>query len=230
MSKTPHIILALDTALNGCSAGVLDVQQNKSFVASRAMPRGQAEHLVPMVQDVMAQGGFTFDEIDAIVTTIGPGAFTGVRIGLSTARSFGLALDKPVFGITTLQVLARAFTKKEKPEQPFTVLVETKRKDYYAQNFSPDGQTGSDPVSLHGDAVFDMAHDLVIGDAAQRFLEEYPAYAGRYVSGYDLPDVEITVRSFVDKPELFSENPDPLYLRAPDVSQPKKKQRILASV
>ncbi|WP_085341006.1 tRNA (adenosine(37)-N6)-threonylcarbamoyltransferase complex dimerization subunit type 1 TsaB [Aquidulcibacter paucihalophilus] len=99
------LILAIDTALNACSVAVL---RSGEVLVSRVEPmaKGQAERLAPMVGEVLAEAGVTAPQIDRIAVTRGPGAFTGLRIGLAFARGFALALDRPCLGISTLEVLA----------------------------------------------------------------------------------------------------------------------------
>jgi tRNA threonylcarbamoyladenosine biosynthesis protein TsaB len=101
------LVLALDTALSACSVALVEGGQT---LVSRVEPmaRGQAERLAPMVNQVMVGAGLSFKSLDRIAVTRGPGAFTGLRIGLAFARGLALALDKPCVGLSTLEVLAAA--------------------------------------------------------------------------------------------------------------------------
>jgi tRNA threonylcarbamoyl adenosine modification protein YeaZ/ribosomal-protein-alanine acetyltransferase len=100
------IILALDCSLDSCSAAILD--DTRGILAQRfeRMERGQAERIAPMVRDVMAEAGVAPSSLDRIGVTLGPGTFTGIRIGLACAKGFGLALNKPVVGVDTLRAIA----------------------------------------------------------------------------------------------------------------------------
>lgn len=99
------LILAIDTALAGCSVAVW--RDGEALArASEPMARGQAERLAPLVAQMLAQAGTAPQLLDRIAVTTGPGAFTGLRIGLSFARAFGLAVDRPVLGHSTLEALA----------------------------------------------------------------------------------------------------------------------------
>jgi tRNA threonylcarbamoyladenosine biosynthesis protein TsaB len=101
------LILAVDTALNACSVAIL---RSGEVVLSRVEPmaKGQAERLAPMAQEVLAEAGIAPSALDRIAVTRGPGAFTGLRIGLAFARGLAVALDRPCVGISTLEVLAHA--------------------------------------------------------------------------------------------------------------------------
>lgn len=99
------LILAIDTALSACSVAILRGNQTLAL-AIEPMQRGQAERLAPMVSDLMISHGLAFSQIDLIAVTTGPGAFTGLRVGLAFARGLALALNRPCVGLSTLDVLA----------------------------------------------------------------------------------------------------------------------------
>ena len=99
------LILAIDTALSACSVAIVrDGETLTSCV--EPMARGQAERLAPMVRDAMDEVDVRFDQLDRIAVTRGPGAFTGLRVGLAFARGLALALNIPCVGLSTLEVLA----------------------------------------------------------------------------------------------------------------------------
>jgi tRNA threonylcarbamoyladenosine biosynthesis protein TsaB len=101
------IILAIDTALDACSAAVLDTRRDSPIaIGTLPLVRGHAEALMPMIARIMAASGLSFASLDRIAVTTGPGSFTGLRVGLSAARGIALAAGKPLVGITTLAALA----------------------------------------------------------------------------------------------------------------------------
>ena len=102
-------LLAVDCATNACSAA-LWLDDGAGPHRYRAMRRGHAETLMPMVRAVMDEAGLAFSDLDAIAVTTGPGAFTGIRIGLAAARGFALAANLPLIGVTTLEAVAGAMT------------------------------------------------------------------------------------------------------------------------
>ena len=99
------MILAFDTTTSACTAAVCD---GDTVVAERsvALERGHAEILLPMIEGVLADGSIGYRDLTGIAVTRGPGAFTGIRIGLAAARGLGLATGLPVAGVTTLEALA----------------------------------------------------------------------------------------------------------------------------
>src|ERR1700694_4222158 len=99
------IVLALDTCLAACQAAVLEGER---VLASRSEPmlRGHQERLAPMVREVMDEAGLDFTALDRIAVTVGPGSFTGLRVGRAVAKGLRLALETPVVGIGVLEALA----------------------------------------------------------------------------------------------------------------------------
>lgn len=234
MHFNPQNILVMDTAMSGCSVAFFCGETGTCVVRSQDMPRGQSEALVPMVQDVMKEAPCGFEGLDSVVSTIGPGAFTGLRIGLSAAKSFALALDIPLWGVTTCQALAFDYVEKTQQRNPFTVLIESRRKDFYMQKFEEQGKPVSEPFSKE---AFDIAAEsgegcIFIGDALERFREMCEVGRGPFVfdQNFTLPNPEAIARAFADQEKrksFFTDVVHPIYLRAPDVSQPKTPPRRL---
>lgn len=138
-------ILAVDTALPACSAALFD--SAKDCILAKAfepMATGHAERLAPMVRNVMASAGQEFESLDRIAATVGPGTFTGLRIGLSFARGLAVALSRPVAGISTLQALAA--TVIENPDAlPIAACIDARRGNMYFQHFGADLRSLSGP-------------------------------------------------------------------------------------
>ncbi|MGD9766768.1 MAG: tRNA (adenosine(37)-N6)-threonylcarbamoyltransferase complex dimerization subunit type 1 TsaB, partial [Pseudolabrys sp.] len=94
-------ILAIDTALESCSAAVLDTARTTALaVEQEPMLRGHAEALMPLIARVMDRAQLEFKEIDRIAVTVGPGSFTGLRVGIAAARGIALASGKPAIGLS----------------------------------------------------------------------------------------------------------------------------------
>ncbi|MEC8200622.1 MAG: tRNA (adenosine(37)-N6)-threonylcarbamoyltransferase complex dimerization subunit type 1 TsaB, partial [Pseudomonadota bacterium] len=142
-------ILALDSATSACSVAVLQDGEIKAH-SYEEMSRGQAEALVPMIADTMSTAGLAFEDLDAIGVTVGPGAFTGVRIGLSTAQFLALASGKPLIGATTLETVLVA---QGEAHEPILVALDTKRTDIYVQLFAAGGGALTAPLALEEDQI-----------------------------------------------------------------------------
>jgi tRNA threonylcarbamoyladenosine biosynthesis protein TsaB len=223
LSEFSKPVLAFDSALAGCTAAVLHGCEVHSRLFETQ--REQAAKLMPMVQDLMAEAKVAFADLGLIVTTVGPGSFTGLRIGLSAARALGLAIDVPVQGVSTFEVVARSAV----PENvACLVILETKRTDYYVQAFDADKKPQGDPSCMEeGDLRKKIAGGqyILCGDALARLGVE-----GRECT---LPDPEMLARIGL---EHFLRNgekaatPEPVYLRGADVSMSKKQNRQIGDL
>ncbi len=199
---------------------------------------GQSEALVPLLQELMGEAGLEFGDLDLIVTTVGPGAFTGLRIGLSTARALSLALGIPVAGVTTLEVMAQQYFERTAAEgwtvKDCAVVLETKRGDFYFQLFSADGKSLTDEMALSAQAAtayLEGRQVAIIGDAARRFINEAGAQKNMVlVDGFEMPDPGLMARLGLEAFKRGTVRPaEPLYLRGADVSERKTPLRVLAS-
>src|SRR5262245_11974967 len=127
------MILAIDTALDACSAAVLDTTSGNTIaIESLPMQRGHAEALMPLLGRVMKESGIGFAGLDRIAVTTGPGSFTGLRVGLSAARGIALAAEKPVVGVTTLAAYA-APAVAANAEHPILSAIDARHDHVYFQ-------------------------------------------------------------------------------------------------
>ncbi len=228
------LVLALDTAMAACSAALVDGAGLPSARALAArtdrMERGHAEALLPLVEHVMGAGGRVYADLDLIVATVGPGAFTGIRIGLAAARGLALAASKPCAGVTTLEAIAAAAKGR-----PTLVCVESRREDLFAQAFAANGSALSAPASVSPAGLAAFAGDaglapgfVLAGDGALRasvaLATALPsAGLGAEIMDMTTPD-PILVAGIAASRHGTADAlaPRPLYLRPPDVTLPKK--------
>jgi len=225
-------LLAFDTATTGCSAALL---ADGRIVARRAaaMTRGQSEALMPMIEDVLAEAGAGYADLSALAVTVGPGAFTGLRIGLAAARGLALALRIPLAGVTTLEAVAASVPDDARRGRRLLVALDSKRDDLYAQAFGPDLSALSGPAALFPEALADLAAGggplLVAGDAAGRAVAALkdrgiPAEAS---DAPGVPDAAIVARIAADRPlPPAGSPPSPVYLRPPDAVAAKNGGRL----
>ncbi|MCY4393897.1 MAG: tRNA (adenosine(37)-N6)-threonylcarbamoyltransferase complex dimerization subunit type 1 TsaB [Rhodospirillaceae bacterium] len=222
-------ILIFDTSGAACSAAVW---AGDGVIAERyeAMPRGQAERLLPMVEETLAAAGIAFGQLDAVGVTRGPGAFTGLRIGLAAARGMALALEIPAIGITTFEALA------VRAPAGCAVAIDTRRNDFFCQCFGPGGAAGGEPEILG-------AADAISLAAARSLplITDSPALAGGETGpgGGRTPDAPAAgpprAAAFASlvagrhhalgegRPGGF-DMPRPLYLRPPEARLPETRR------
>jgi tRNA threonylcarbamoyladenosine biosynthesis protein TsaB len=221
------LILAIDTALDACSAGVLDTDAARLIaLESQPMKRGHAEALMPLIARVIKEAGIAFASFDRIAVTTGPGSFTGLRVGLSAARGIALAADKPVVGLTTLTAYA-APVVSENAEQPVISAIDARHDQVYFQVVSGDGSSLIRPrVAPIEEALrasrFGAPH--LVGNAAGILADRWPTDA--------LPPFRVDAQPAPDIAWVAwlgaAVNPDtaparPYYLRAPDAKLPKDR-------
>lgn len=141
----PRPILAMDTSLGAVSVCLLVPGATEPLAAETlALQRGHAEALLPMLDRVMAEIEGGFDALGRVAVTVGPGSFTGIRIGVSAARALGLARKIPVIGISTLAALAAPAIALSVPSR-IVAAIDAKHGCVYAQAFATDGSTIMEP-------------------------------------------------------------------------------------
>lgn len=205
--------LIIDTALAACTAVAADGV--RVIVAeTEAMTRGHQERLGGMVREAMASAEWSFDQLERIAVTTGPGSFTGLRVGLAFAQGLGLALDRPVAGLSTLAALAR--DAEADPGQTVWALIDARRGQVYGQAF-------------RGHAALDAPAALALEDAGARIAAAGPDVilvgsgaalvggAGARVIERAAPSPGALARLAADQPQGEAR---PLYLRAPDAKLP----------
>ena len=213
-------VLAIDTALEACSVAVFDTE-GSSRARSRSLPmaRGHAEALMPLVATVMSDARTEFDELDRIAVTVGPGSFTGLRVGVAAARGIGLAAGKPVVGLTTLAAMAVPFIDADDTKS-LLVVIDARHDHVYMQLYGPGGRTLVAPRVVHlRDAIrAAMASPTrIVGNAAKLIEAAWPENERRplLVNETKAPDIVWVARlGAAADPEGASVKP--LYLREAD--------------
>ena len=220
-------VLAIDTALEACSAAVLD--SGNGGVASESLPmvRGHAEALIPLIGRVMKQAAMAFSELDRIAVTTGPGSFTGLRVGIAAARGIALAAAKPAVGLTTLAAYAAPHIAHD-DKTAIAVAIDARHQHVYLQIFGPGGRTLIAPrIASIADAVRAAANGPVriVGTGATMLAVAWPSREPPVlVDESRAPDIVWVGRLAAAADESTSE-PKPLYLRAPD-AQPQDAARL----
>lgn len=209
------IVLALDTCLDACSVAVLEDGRVRAQ-ASHPMGRGHQEAIAPLTAEVMAQASLAFADLDRIGVTIGPGSFTGLRVGLAFAKGLGAALAIPVVGVGTLAALAEPLG----PGLVFAVI-DARRGQVYLQAFS-DGRPLMAPDALEVAtaaarvAELSGGRDAVLAGSGAGLLADLMPGA-RLVSA---PACDPAAVARLAAAQINPPSPRPLYLRAPDARLP----------
>lgn len=225
-------ILALDTALGACSVALAEDGKIRAR-RYRDLTRGHAEVLMGLVDEVEEEAGFRSLDCDRLGVTVGPGTFTGLRVGLAAARGLALATGLPLVGITTLQAIAANTASETAPEEGRVLaLLDAKRGEVYTQHFEahPYLAPVTQPQVLTLEAAEIMVREAMeahrtslIGTGATLIAERIGASALAAVSGASSqPDAAEVARLAARVDDPASAPPEPLYLRAPDAKPPSR--------
>jgi tRNA threonylcarbamoyladenosine biosynthesis protein TsaB len=219
-------ILAIDTALEACSACVFDSDDGEIASETISMARGHAEALIPLVGRVVANSG-GFSLIDRIATTVGPGSFTGLRVAISAARAFALALRVPCVGISTLAAIAAPFIDED-DGQHVAAAIDARHGNVYFELFSNGGRTIVEPgcIPLREAArVLGPTMVKMAGPASPLLFEEAKAAgtAGLIVDSGPAPDIVWVARlGLLADPQ--DSPPRPTYLKPADATPQQNGQ------
>ncbi|GJE12514.1 MULTISPECIES: tRNA (adenosine(37)-N6)-threonylcarbamoyltransferase complex dimerization subunit type 1 TsaB [Methylobacterium] len=219
-------ILAIDTALDTCAACVT-TEDSEAPLSAEALPmaRGHAESLLPLIERVIARVEGGFEAIDRVAVTVGPGSYTGLRVGLSAARAIGLSTGKPVVGVGTLSALLAPLLT-ETAEGMIAAVIDARHGAVYVQALGAgDGlapahlaveaaaeRLGTGPILLTGSGA-----PLLAAALAERGIDA--KIAG--IAGPDIASVA-SLGLLADPAQAL---PRPLYLRGPD-ARPQGHARI----
>jgi tRNA threonylcarbamoyl adenosine modification protein YeaZ len=208
-------LLALDTATPAVTVALHD---GRDVVASFSQvdARRHGELLLPAVDRVLADAGVKLDAVTGIVVGIGPGPYTGLRVGLMTADTFGLALGIPVHGVCTLDGLAYA---ADVGDGPFVVATDARRKEVYWATYSDPRTRVSDPAVDRPADIAEQVEGLpAVGAGALLYPDTFPdAREPEHVQAAAL--AALAAERIEAGEELPA--PRPLYLRRPDAQVPK---------
>ena len=251
------LVLALDTSTPSVTAGVVRLLRPHEFTAaihrdpasapkpsellaeeSVTDPYAHAERLMPLAKAALATAGHTVNDLDAIVVGLGPGPFTGLRVGIATAAALGDGMDIPVHGVPSHDGTARALAAKLASKSPGQLLVVTdaRRREVYLSAYRPDGSRALGPVVIAPAQVpallaeHDITPEFITGPGAhlldaQRGSEFDPELIDMTGSARSLGLVERAAIAL-----LTGAVPGPLtplYLRRPDATEPGARKSVL---
>lgn len=211
------MLLAFDTATPAVTAALHDGDDVVAELTSE-QPMRHGEQLAPLVDRLLREQGLVRQDLTALAVGVGPGPFTGLRVGLVTARTLGHVLEIPVYGVCTLDVLAVEAVDTGSVIGEFVVATDARRKEVYLASYDAEGHRLSGPVVDKPAAL--ATEGLVVGEGAVLYPDAFPnpcrpvrpsaGWLARTVAG--------------ERAELH--DPEPLYLRRPDAVAPGARKPV----
>jgi tRNA threonylcarbamoyl adenosine modification protein YeaZ len=210
------VLLAFDTSSPTVTVALHDGDDVVTeHTSERAMKHG--EQLAPLIETALSAAGLVRQDLTAIGVGVGPGPFTGLRVGLVTARTLAYVLELPVYGVCSLDVLAVEAAATGVVDGEFAVATDARRKEVYLATYDVDGRRLTGPI-VDKPAVL-ATEGAVVGEGAQLYPEAFP-------HGIDprRPSAGWLARALADE-RVELHDPEPLYLRRPDavLAHPPKK-------
>ena len=205
------VLLAFDTATPLVTVALHDGDEVLvEHTAEQKLKHG--EQLAPLIERAMNDVGIVRQDLTAIAVGVGPGPFTGLRVGLVTARTLGFVLDIPVYGVCSLDVLALEAVDTRTVTSDFVVATDARRREVYLASYDVDGVRLDGPVVDKPAAL--ATEQPAVGEGAVLYPEAFPRPAGP-----TRPSATWLARAVAEeRAEL--RDPDPLYLRRPDAATP----------
>lgn len=176
------------------------------------MQQGHQERLAPLVAEVMSEAGLRFEALDRIGVAVGPGSFTGLRVGLAFAKGLGLALGRPVIGIDSLQAMAASADRAG----PGLVVIDARRGQAYVRRFAGTTPTTPSEAVMVDDLGRSSAPAWIAGPGVELVASLWPDVAVDDRPGAD----PVAVARLAADADPSVSPPEPIYLRAPDAKLP----------
>ncbi|MCP4185807.1 MAG: tRNA (adenosine(37)-N6)-threonylcarbamoyltransferase complex dimerization subunit type 1 TsaB [Hyphomicrobiales bacterium] len=225
------VTLSIDTAGNFCAAALNDAATGKLLSAvSYDIGRGHAEILMRVIDEALIQADLEYQNVDKVVTTLGPGSFTGVRVGISTARAIGLGLSKPVVGVSVLRACAQHATQLDNArfaKRIVSVILDARREEYYFQPLR-EGKPIKEATVCNIEELVNFHEDfrkqdvVLCGSGAVKFLQHWMDFRPTV----DFPIAHHLAAAPIENIAELGRNtpvgktrPEPLYLRGVDAKQ-----------
>ncbi|MGC4112688.1 MAG: tRNA (adenosine(37)-N6)-threonylcarbamoyltransferase complex dimerization subunit type 1 TsaB [Nocardioides sp.] len=215
------MLLAFDTATPFVTVALYDADDDGVVAERRSEQRMRhGEQLAPLIEQVLTDGGIVRQDLTALAVGVGPGPFTGLRVGLVTARTLAFVLEIPVYGVCSLDVVALEAALGSSPVgRDFVVATDARRKEVYLASYDDQGRRLDGPdVVRPAEAATDAP---VAGEGAVLYPDAFPD--GRSPV---LPSAAWLARAVAGElAELH--DPEPMYLRRPDAAAPGAPKRVL---
>jgi tRNA threonylcarbamoyladenosine biosynthesis protein TsaB len=210
------VLLALDTSTPLVSVALADDGEVLTELTSE-QPMQHGEQLAPLVSRALTDVGAMRQDVTAVAVGVGPGPYTGLRVGIVTARTFALVLGIPAYGVCSLDVLAAAAVDSGVRE-PFLATSDARRKELFWAAYDEDGARTDGPSVGRPETLPEDL--LVVGAGPQLYPGAFPRTAGPA-----RPDAA-TLARVVTEERAELRDPEPLYLRRPDAAVPSAPKRV----
>jgi tRNA threonylcarbamoyladenosine biosynthesis protein TsaB len=216
-------VLAFDCSGASCSAAVV-IEDRPAAQRFVPMERGHAESLLPMIETVLREAALTPATLDLLAVTIGPGSFTGLRIGLAAGRGLALARKLPAIGIPSFD----AVVAEAAEGRPLFIVLESKRAELFVQR--RDRADPHLPALVPPEewaAILPSGPCYLAGDGAARLAAAVGRADVAVLPGHGLPDPVALARLGAARWQAGNRTPlAPLYLRAPDTTTPRQTAAV----
>ncbi len=236
------LVVGFDTATPAVSVALHDGERvvSEAFAADS---RRHGELLAPMIAKVLADAGASRADLVAVAVGVGPGPYTGLRVGVVTARVLGAVLGIPVHGVCSLDVIAADTASAGPPRREFLVATDARRKEVYWARYNAAGGRLEGPLVGSAGSIPGAAGLAVAGTGGQLYPEAFgevigPAYpdartlcaivAGAIAGGTIVPG-QLGGPAVVPSPPVPLLAAEPLYLRRPDAREPGPPKRVTPS-
>jgi len=223
-------VLALDTSTDACTVA-LTGHPGPPYEITIPVRTGHAGSLLPVIDTLFSLSPYGMEDVDLIAVGVGPGSFTGIRIGIATARGLSMALKRPLAGVGTLDALACAALPCATQVMP---VIDARKSEIFCRLYAPDGAPLTGPMNVRPEHLADLVttRTLFIGNAVPLYREALSAVlGGNFLEGPEhlwYPRASVIGRIAAEQAARGAiEAAQPLYVRASDavISLQKKNRK-----
>lgn len=212
------ILLAVDTALDDCAVAIHRDDGSPPTVVGEVIGRGHAEKLMAMIETATARAGVSLGEIDAFAASIGPGSFTGIRVGVAVVRGFAVATGRPAIGVSSLEAIALR-ARAGASGRPLMTVLDARKDEVYAGLFADDGAPIGEAMvisAVEAAARASAAGAVLVGPGSALVAAHMTdAVVVSLPEGRDVEAIATIAAGRLARGEIGA-SPAPLYVRPPD--------------